>query len=308
MSDSHRPEHEEPDFASQKKDNIRRWWAAAPMTYGEDHGRAVYTFPDGQIEEAELGSRRFFELADQVFYRWNQPIHLANAPFGRIFDYDRYRGARVLEIGCGMGCMAMNWARQGAQITAIDLNPVAVEQTRQRFAVFGLEGDIRQVDAERLPFDDAQFDFVYSWGVVHHTPGIRNAIAEMYRVLKPGGRAGLMLYHRHSILSKILVGWEEGYINMEREFLDSLELSSRYGDGARQEGNPHTWPVTPKEIRRDLMPQFDELDVRILGTDVPEALNTWLPQLGRRFPLPFTKALARRWGWSLWMTGGKPQW
>ena len=290
------------------KDKIRQWWANSPMTYGEDHGRAVYTMPDGTTESAELGSRRFFELADDVFYRWNRPIHLPDAPFGRIFDYERYRGLNVLEVGCGMGCMAMNWARQGAHVTAIDLNPVAIEQTRRRFAAFDLEGDIREVDAETLPFTEAQFDFVYSWGVVHHTPNIRTAIAEMYRVLKPGGRAGLMLYHRHSFLSKILVGWEEGYVNMERAFLDILELSSRYGDGGRQEGNPHTWPVTRREVRRDLMPQFADLEIRVLGTDVPEAVNTLLPGLGNRMPLPLTKALARRWGWSLWITGEKPRW
>lgn len=290
------------------KNDIRDWWASAPMTYGEDHGQAVYTMPDGSTETAELGSQRFFELADQVFYRWNRPIHRPNAPFGNIFDYERYREKKVLEIGCGMGCMAMNWALQGAQVTAIDLNPVAIKQTRRRFEVFGLEGDIREVDAESLPFDDERFDFVYSWGVVHHTPGIRSAIAEIYRVLKPGGRAGLMLYHRHSVLSRILVGWEEGYVNMESRFLDDLELSSRYGDGGRQEGNPHTWPVTKREIRRDLMPQYVDLNVRVLGTDVPEGLNTWLPQLGNRMPLAFKKALARRWGWSLWMTGEKPSW
>ena len=290
------------------KDEIRQWWADAPMTYGENHGRATYTFPDGTTESAELGSRRFYELADQVFYRWNRPIHMPDAPFGRIFDYEHYRGKKVLEIGCGMGCMAMNWAKRGAQITAIDLNPVAIEQTRRRFEVFDLSGDIREVDAENLPFESNQFDFVYSWGVVHHTPGIRAAIAEMFRVLRPSGRAGLMLYHRHSILSKIVVGWEEGYVNMESRFLDSLELSSRYSDGGRQEGNPHTWPVIKCEIRRDLMPQFDDLDIRTLGTDVPEGMNTWLPQLGRRLPVPMMKALARRWGWSLWITGKKPAW
>lgn len=293
----------------QRKDDIRKWWAGAPMTYGEDHGRASYTLPDGTVETVELGTARFFELADSVFYRWNEPLHGPGAPFARIFDYGRYRGRKVLEVGCGMGCMSMNWAKQGALMTSVDLNPVSIAQTKRRFEVFGLEGDIREADAERLPFADDEFDFVFSWGVVHHTPNIRAAIAEMYRVLKPGGRAGLMLYHRHSFLSKVLVGWADGYVNMERYFLDDLELSSRYGDGARQEGNPHTWPVTRREIRRDLMPQFEDLEIRTLGTDVPETLNTWIPSLSRvAMTTSMVKALARRWGWSLWMTGQKPTW
>ncbi|MBU0877944.1 MAG: class I SAM-dependent methyltransferase [Alphaproteobacteria bacterium] len=292
-----------------QKDAIRNWWANAPMTYGEDHGRSMYTLADGSVENVELGSPRFFELADAVFYRWNEPLHHNGVPFAKLFEYERFQGKRVLEVGCGMGCMSMNWARQGAVMTSIDLNPVSIAQTRRRFEVFGLEGDIQQADAEKLPFADGTFDHVYSWGVVHHTSNIRAAISEMYRVLKPGGRASLMLYNRHSILSKILVGWAEGFVNLENLSLDPLELSSRYGDGARQEGNPHTWPVTKREIRRDLMPQFDNLEIKTLGTDVPEALNTWLPRLTQRMmTTSMVKSLARRWGWSLWMTGDKPSW
>jgi 2-polyprenyl-3-methyl-5-hydroxy-6-metoxy-1,4-benzoquinol methylase len=291
------------------KAKIRNWWAGAPMTYGEDHGRATYHRPDGSTETVELGSQRFFELADEVFYRWNRPIHDVTGNFGRIFDYQRYGATRskVLEIGCGMGCMAMNWAQHGADMTAIDLNPVAIEQTRRRFEVFGLKGDIREADSEALPLADGQFDFAYSWGVLHHTPNIRRAIQEVRRTLKPGGQLGLMLYHRHSFLSRYQVAYQEGYVNFESGFLNPLELSSRYGDGGRQEGNPHTWPVTKREVRRDLMPDFDDVQIRVLGTDVPETLNSWFPNFSNRFLSErMNKALARRWGWSLWITGVKP--
>src|SRR5262249_51813912 len=110
--------------AAQLKSEIRDWWASAPMTYAQDHGATLYHRPDGTVERVELGSRRFFELADETFYRWNEPIRGPEGPFGRIFDYQRYRDAPVLEVGCGMGCMAMNWAQRGARLTAVDLNPV----------------------------------------------------------------------------------------------------------------------------------------------------------------------------------------
>ncbi|WP_337996691.1 class I SAM-dependent methyltransferase [Oleispirillum naphthae] len=284
---------------------IREWWAKAPMTYAETHGEVEYRLPDGSMERVELGSRRFFELADAVFYRWNDPLHDATGKFGRIFDYARYRGKPVLEVGCGMGCMASNWAAQGAKITAIDLNPVAAAQTSRRFQAFGLEGDIREVDAESLPFAAESFDFVYSWGVIHHTPGIRKAVEEMHRVLRPGGRIGLMLYNRDSLLFRYFVRYQEGLINMESRFLDNLGLASRYSDGAREEGNPHTWPVTQAEVLRELIPMFAHPEIRVLGTDVPEALDTWWPRLGRRLPLSWRKALARRLGWSLWITAEK---
>ncbi len=288
-----------------KKKAIRDWWADAPMTYAEDHGHMEYRLPDGSMERVEIGTRRFYELADSVFFRWNEPLHDDIGKFGRIFDYERFRSKKVLEIGCGMGCMASQWASHGADITAIDLNPVAIEKTTQRFELFGLKGNIHEVDAETLPIADATFDFVYSWGVIHHTPGIEKAAREMYRALKPGGRLALMLYNRNSVLYKYFVSYQEGVVNLERQFLDELGLASRYGDGGRQEGNPHTWPVTDEEVRRDLLPMCQNVSIKVLGTDVPEAMNTWFPRLGQRLPLSWRKALARRWGWSLWITADK---
>jgi len=275
------------------------------MTYAEDHGHVEYRLTDGSMERVEIGTQRFYELADAVFYRWNEPLHDASGKFGRIFNYEKYRGKKVLEIGCGMGCMASNWAANGANITAIDLNPVAIEKTKRRFELFGLQGDVREVDAETLPFADATFDFVYSWGVIHHTPGIQQAAREMYRVLKPGGKIALMLYNRNSVLYKYFVAYQEGLVNLERDFLDELGLASRYGDGGRQEGNPHTWPVTQEEVIRDLLPMCENISIKVLGTDVPEALNTWFPALGQRLPVSWRKALARRYGWSLWITADK---
>lgn len=288
------------------KGRIRDWWASAPMTYAERHGDVEYTRPDGTKETVALGSRRFYEVADERFYSWNTQLHRTGQPFGKIFPYDRYSGKRVLEVGCGMGCMAMNWAESGANITAVDLNPVAIQQTRQRFALFGLQGDINEADGELLPFEDATFDYVYSWGVLHHSPNTSKSISELLRVLRPGGQAGVMLYHRDSILFNYTVRWIEGFINMENLFLNETELASRYGDGGREEGNPHTWPVTEGEVRSDLFAQYLNINITVLGADVPPILNTWRPNLASRMDQKKLTALASRKGWSLWITGDKP--
>lgn len=287
------------------KAEIRDWWAGAPMTYGERHGDVEYTRPDGTKEKVTLGSRRFYEIADERFYSWNTPLHPDGQPFAKIFDYDRYRDHRVLEVGCGMGCMAMNWAKHGARITAVDLNPVAIAQTRKRFEIFGLHGEINEADGEALPFPDSTFDYVYSWGVLHHSPNTRASVAELHRVLKPGGAAGVMLYHRNSILFDYTVRWIEGFVNMESMFLDELELASRYGDGGREEGNPHTWPVTEDEVRNELFAQYDDVEIKVLGTDIPPILNTWRSDLAARMGQQKVDALAERQGWSLWITGAK---
>lgn len=281
------------------KQDIASWWSDNPMTYGRDHGRGVYE--DG---EYGLGSREFFERVDQEFYSWNRPLHGAR-PFDRLFPYDAHAGKRVLEVGCGMGTMAMNWARNGAAMTAVDLNPVAVQQTTRRFEIFGLDGDVRQSDANALPFADAEFDYAYSWGVLHHSPNLETSLSELMRVLRPGGGFGVMLYNRHSLLHWYSTEYVEGLLHFENRFLGPLALASRYGDAGREEGNPHTWPVTKKEVREMLSPHSSDLHIRILGTDLDYVFRHLLPGLGLVLPGWAKKPWARRFGWSLWVEGTK---
>jgi ubiquinone/menaquinone biosynthesis C-methylase UbiE len=108
------------------------------------------------------------------------------------------RGRKVLEIGCGNGADGVMFAAAGADYTGVDLTEAAVAATRKHFAVLNLPGEFRTANAERLDFPDDSFDVVYSYGVLHHTPEPARAIHEVHRVLKPGGRAYVMLYHRHS--------------------------------------------------------------------------------------------------------------
>jgi SAM-dependent methyltransferase len=281
-------------------EKVQRWWAENPMTYGSTHGRTEY-----DDAAPELGTPEFFQRLDREFFGWNGPLH-GTRPFDRIFPYDAYSaGKRVVEIGCGLGTMAMLWAQAGASVTAVDLNPTSVTQTRRRFELLGLQADIRLMDATHLEFADAQFDYAYSWGVLHHSPNLPQSVAEMMRVLKPGGEFGLMLYNRRSILHWYMTEYLEGFLHRERRFLSSLELASRYGDGAREEGNPHTWPVTKREVREMLAPHAHGVDIRVLGTDLDVSFRWMLPGLGLLAPRWMKKPWARRFGWSLWISGRK---
>lgn len=279
---------------------VQAWWRDNPMTYGAEHGRT--SFRDGAFE---MGTLEFFERLDREFYRWNHPLH-GERPFDRLFPYrDHGAGARVLEIGCGLGTMAMNWAKNGVDLTAVDLNPTSIEQTRSRFELMGLRGRIELMDGRQLDLPDAHFDYAYSWGVLHHSPDLAQSLREMMRVLKPGGGFGLMLYHRRSVLHAYKTLYTEGFLHYENRFLGPLELASRYGDGARAEGNPHTWPVTKDELRAMLGPSSRDIDFRVLGTDLDTALHALLPGLGLILPSWAKKPWARRFGWSLWAHGHK---
>lgn len=115
-----------------------------------------------------------------------------------LVPFSETTGRRVLEIGCGNGADGTEFARHGAEYTGVDLTPTAVERTRAHFRVLGLKGRFQVDDALGLSFPDESFDFVYSHGVIHHTPDPARAIREVFRVLRPGGQAVVMLYHRRS--------------------------------------------------------------------------------------------------------------
>jgi SAM-dependent methyltransferase len=284
-----------------EKQEISNWWAGRPMTYGVVHGAPVYRTDQGELLEVEFGSREFFEQLDRTLYNNYREFATSEGPLGGLFPYERYRGKKVLEIGCGMGTMIMNWAQHGAEVTAVDLNPVSIAQTRRRFEVFGLTGVIQEMDANALRFDDASFDYVYSWGVLHHSPNLNKSLLELLRVLRPNGEYGIMLYNRASIYSWYLIQYLEGFLHGESRFLDPLGLASRYTDGDKEEGNPHTWPVTRREMEAILSPRSSSMNTYALGP----VEYAFPPKIASFLPQTLLQSWVRRWGWGLYLTGVK---
>jgi SAM-dependent methyltransferase len=120
-------------------------------------------------------------------------------------DFPSGAGRNVLEIGVGMGCDHVEWAKAGPKrLAGVDLTDRAVDFTRRHLALLGLGSELRTADAEALPFADEAFDTVYSWGVLHHSPDTRKAIAEVHRVLRRGGLARVMIYQRRSVVAYML--------------------------------------------------------------------------------------------------------
>jgi ubiquinone/menaquinone biosynthesis C-methylase UbiE len=146
---------------------------------------------DIEVVSAPVGSPEF--LAQMEQYRYEKMPYLKG-----IVTAPDYRGKELLEIGCGPGIDSVQLATAGARFNAVDLTPQAVSLTRQHLALRGLTGNVQEANAEQLPFPADTFDIVYSHGVLHHTVNTEGAIAEVRRVLKPGGRAIIMLYHSRS--------------------------------------------------------------------------------------------------------------
>jgi SAM-dependent methyltransferase len=125
-----------------------------------------------------------------------------------ILDFAAFEEGRdqdVLEVGVGLGADHWEWARSGPRsLSGVDLTRRAIGFTRSRLELEGLRSGLMVADAENLPFGDGSFDIAYSWGVLHHTPDTRRAIDEVWRVLRRGGTAKIMLYHRFSLTGLML--------------------------------------------------------------------------------------------------------
>ena len=140
----------------------------------------------------EIGSREFFDEVERE--RYGDPFKYQYLKAEA--EFDRYPNKMVLEIGLGLGTDILQFAKNGARVCGIDLTEGAVKLTQRRFLQEGLDGDFRQADFVNLPYEDNHFDLVYSFGVLHHSPETDRGVAEIFRVLKPGGKAIVMLYHK----------------------------------------------------------------------------------------------------------------
>jgi ubiquinone/menaquinone biosynthesis C-methylase UbiE len=168
-------------------------------------------------------------------------IDYMRAGFAR---FEAARDKKVLEVGLGVGSDLLNWARAGAIVSGVDLTEASVTLVRKRLEAENLVGEVLVGDAENLPFPDAKFDLYYSWGVLHHTPDTVRAVAEAFRVLKPGGTLKLMLYHYPSVfayLAWMLHGPLKGKFSSPRKIVfDNVE-------------SPGTKSFTDHEVREILL-------------------------------------------------------
>src|SRR5438309_4220848 len=288
------------------KERVRTFWQAHPC--------------GTKFTDAEISTREFYERVEA--HRYEKEWHIPEAA-----DFASAKDLRVLEIGCGMGTDGAQFAQAGADYTGVDLTDAAIELARKRFELSGLPGNFQVADAENLEFPDESFDVVYSHGVLHHTPDTARAVREIHRVLKPGGRAIVMLYHRGSYNYRVgirmlrragagLLRTEGGIrivnrltgepVESLREHAASLrnangnfssaELLNQSTDGA---GNPLARVYSRREAR-ELFKDFRTIELRAYFLN-----KRFIPLLGNLLPRSIESALASRWGWHLWIYARK---
>ena len=199
--------------------------------------------------------------------------------------YESAEGLDVLDVGSGQGIDLARFALAGARVTGIDLTPRHVELASAHLEALGLDGRVQRGDAEALPFPDASFDRITSNGVLHHTPDFDAALAEIFRVLRPGGELRLILYHRDSLyywLTQVLGhGVAQGRLFRER----SMSRVMAYNEGGSSaDARPLVRVYSRNQLRRSLEGHgYVSVQIHVRHFSFAD--------------LPFTKPLARveRW-------------
>ena len=167
--------------ASKGNARNRLWWENMPMTYKNWEGK-----------DRELATIKDFNDAEEVLF--------SNSPYLREqYNFSACAGKKVLDLGCGSGVLSIALARNRADVTAVDLTENATKMTKRNSVLQKLNIKVVRSDAENMAFANNTFDYVLSWGVLHHTEHTEIAFNEVSRILKPNGRGLVMVYHKSSI-------------------------------------------------------------------------------------------------------------
>lgn len=272
---------EESAALSEEKRHARQQWTGDPC--GAKYG-AKYSF----------ATREFFDEVERHRYQEYAPW------MPSVMGFKEFSGARLVEIGCGMGTDLLQFARGGAHCTGVDLTPRSIEISRLHFDLYQMRADFVLTDAERLPFSDESFDVVYSNGVLHHTPGTATAIREAHRILRPGGTAKVMLYHRRS-----LYYWSEIILHrgiLRGHFLrghSPEEIMSRYVEYSETNARPLVKAYSRKQANALFAP-FSEVKI-----EVEQMMRKELRLLSPFVSEDLFNRLRRSIGWNVIITAKK---
>jgi SAM-dependent methyltransferase len=226
--------------------DVRQWWDEHPMDYQGYEKKQLMTDND---------YRAFFDKVDEAWWKSTMQINSSNPLYlgDRLLDKNRVAGRRVLEIGCGMGTWTQTFIEWGCAVTAIDLTRHAVEMTKKRLELAGLEADVLHMDAADTGLPSDEFDFIWSWGVIHHSPHTEQIVKEIHRLLKPGGEFGIMVYHKYSIHSMYVL-FRLGLMRGELLRYGWQGLQARYSEAVEHGGPPLARSWSKRGFKRLLTP------------------------------------------------------
>jgi len=162
---------------------VKDYWNSNPVHSVEFHVESDLSAYLNEIDELRWSDNE----------RWSRSL---------FYEFDSGPGIKLLDAGCGIGVLSRFYARKQFEVYSVDISDKAVEITDRSLKLFGLKGQVSVSSVEDLPFPDNSFEYIVSNGVIHHTPETEKAVAEFYRVLKPGGCASVCVYYKNILLRR----------------------------------------------------------------------------------------------------------
>ncbi len=188
--------------------------------------------------EEEVGTKEYFNAVEKRKY-------LIEPHIPDFAEFSRWKGKKVLEIGCGIGTDSINFARAGADVTILELSEKSLELCKRRFELYNLTARFYQGNAEELsvyvPVE--KYDLIYSFGVIHHTPNPARVIQEIKQYCHKGTELRIMLYSKWSWkVLWIIIRYGKG------AFWKADTLIPKFSEA--QIGSPVSYAYSFKEIRK----------------------------------------------------------
>lgn len=271
-------------FTTVPIDHVKTYWNNRPCNL-----RHSKKDPGTKEYYEEIESRKFFV----------EPHILKFA------DFPSAKGKKVLEIGCGLGVCSINFAKAGAEVTAIDLSQKSIDIAKKNAEAVGVGDKINffQGNAEELSswLPKEKYDIVFSFGVIHHSPHPEKIIQEVKKYMKPKGIFKVMVYHRYS--------WKVLWILFrygKMQFWKLSKLIAKYSEA--QTGCPITYSYSRKEAREVFETNGYTIDSLWVDHIFPYKISEYVKYnyvkvwYFRILPNKVFRALERLFGWTVCLT------
>lgn len=260
------------------KDEVQRQWDQDPC--------------GGQyVKDARPDTLDWFLEVEQ--YRYD-----VYAPWMReMMEFGRHSGEHILEIGAGIGTDHAQFAQAGGIMYDLDLSAGHLALARRNLQLRGFKGTFRHGDGETIPFPDNTFDLIYSNGVIHHTPNTKKVVAEIFRVLRPGGRCIIMVYAENSLHYWRMLFGMIGLAQGEITGASMGEIMSRHVELSEHGAKPLVKVYTARRLRQ-MFAAFEDMRIykrQLMREELPPRIK-WMP-IG---------LAGRLMGWNLILKARKP--
>ncbi len=266
--------------AAEYKEHIKKQWNNTPC---------------GKVGELTYDLEYFTNVEKnryESYASWMKPFYN--------YSSQENKGLSILEVGFGQGTDLVQFAKAGAKCTGIDYTPKHFELAKLNFELRGLTADLHLGDAANLPFKDNTFDKIYSFGVLHHTPDIKQCIDEVYRVLKPDGVFIMSLYHKNSLFHYYKKVFIDGILKLKFLTLGYMGVMATLEEGADGKLIKPLVNVYNKKSLTPMLSKFKSTEYNIRHLQKID-----IPILGNILSQDYLDKLQLKYGWYIISTSIK---